>query len=81
MNPEIFDYLEGDSTVFEQGPMQKLAAEGQDEVLLSRRLLAVHGYPERDEKIRRTVAVRKSTMEDLERLRSCYDIKRTEIIL
>ena len=29
MNPEIFDYLEGDSTIFEQGPMQKLAAEGQ----------------------------------------------------
>ena len=29
MNPEIFNYLEGDSTVFEQGPMQKLAAEGQ----------------------------------------------------
>ena len=39
----------------------------------------MHGYPERDEKIRRTVAVRKSTVEDLERLRSCYDIKRTEI--
>lgn len=29
MNPEIFNYLEGDSTIFEQGPMQKLAAEGQ----------------------------------------------------
>ena len=29
MNPEIFDYLEGDSTIFEQGPMQKLAAEGR----------------------------------------------------
>ncbi len=29
MNPEIFQYLEGDSTIFEQGPMQKLAAEGQ----------------------------------------------------
>ena len=29
LNPEIFDYLEGDDTVFEQGPMQRLAAEGQ----------------------------------------------------
>ncbi len=29
MNPEIFDYLEDDATVFEQGPMQKLAEEGQ----------------------------------------------------
>ncbi len=29
MNPEIFSYLEDDSTVFEQGPMGRLAAEGQ----------------------------------------------------
>ena len=29
LNPEIFDYLEGDSTVFEQDPLQKLAAQGQ----------------------------------------------------
>ena len=29
LNPKIFDYLEGDSTVFEQEPMQSLAAQGQ----------------------------------------------------
>lgn len=29
LNPEIFQYLDGDETVFEQGPMQRLAAEGQ----------------------------------------------------
>ena len=29
MEPGIFDYLEGDSTVFEKEPMQRLAAEGQ----------------------------------------------------
>ncbi|MCD8223707.1 MAG: glucose-1-phosphate cytidylyltransferase [Clostridiales bacterium] len=29
MNPEIFDYLAGDETVFEQEPMQRLATEGQ----------------------------------------------------
>ena len=29
MNPQIFDYLEGDATVFEQEPMRRLAAEGQ----------------------------------------------------
>ena len=29
MNPEIFDYLKDDSTVFEQEPMQRLAEEGQ----------------------------------------------------
>ena len=29
LNPEIFNYLEGDSTVFEKDPMNRLAAEGQ----------------------------------------------------
>lgn len=29
LNPEIFDYIEGDSTVFEKAPLQKLAQEGQ----------------------------------------------------
>lgn len=28
-NPEIFDYIEGDNTVFEQRPMKRLAQEGQ----------------------------------------------------
>ena len=40
MNPEIFNYLEGDSTIFEQGPMQKLAAEGQ---MKSLSIMAVSG--------------------------------------
>ena len=29
MQPEIFDYIEGDDTVFEQGPLQTLAEQGQ----------------------------------------------------
>ncbi len=29
LNPEIFNYLEGDSTVFEKEPMSRLATEGQ----------------------------------------------------
>ena len=29
LNPEIFQYLDGDETVFEREPMQRLAAEGQ----------------------------------------------------
>ena len=29
LNPEIFDYIEGDKTVFEKGPLEKLAAEGE----------------------------------------------------
>ena len=29
LNPEIFDYIDGDGTIFEQGPMQRLAEEGQ----------------------------------------------------
>lgn len=29
MNPEIFNYLQDDTTIFEQGPIQQLAKEGQ----------------------------------------------------
>jgi glucose-1-phosphate cytidylyltransferase len=29
LNPEIFDYIEGDETVFERNPLEKLAEEGQ----------------------------------------------------
>ncbi len=29
LNPEIFDYIEGDSTVFEQKPLETVAKEGQ----------------------------------------------------
>lgn len=29
LEPEIFDYIEGDKTVFEREPMERLAAEGQ----------------------------------------------------
>lgn len=29
LEPQIFDYLEDDTTVFERGPMERLAAEGQ----------------------------------------------------
>jgi glucose-1-phosphate cytidylyltransferase len=27
--PEVFDYIEGDSTIFEKAPMERLAADGQ----------------------------------------------------
>lgn len=29
LNPEIFDYIDGDNTVFEHEPLEKLASEGQ----------------------------------------------------
>lgn len=29
LNPEIFDYIEGDQTVFERTPLEKLAAQGE----------------------------------------------------
>lgn len=29
LEPEIFDYIEGDKTIFEKGPLAKLASEGQ----------------------------------------------------
>ena len=28
-NPEIFDYIDGDETVFEKGPLERAAADGQ----------------------------------------------------
>ena len=29
LEPEVLDYIDGDSTVFEQEPLQKLATDGQ----------------------------------------------------
>ncbi len=29
LEPEVFDYLDGDETIFEKGPLEKLAKEGQ----------------------------------------------------
>lgn len=29
LNPEIFEYIDGDSTVFEKAPLERIAAEGQ----------------------------------------------------
>ena len=29
LNPEIFNYIEGDKTVFEKTPLEKLASEGE----------------------------------------------------
>ena len=29
LKPEIFDYIEGDSTVFERKPLERLAAQGE----------------------------------------------------
>ena len=29
LEPEVFDYIDGDDTVFEKGPMERLAADGQ----------------------------------------------------
>ena len=28
MNPSVFDYIEGDDTVFEQAPLRNLASDG-----------------------------------------------------
>ena len=29
LQPEVFDYIEGDKTIFEKGPLVQLAGEGQ----------------------------------------------------
>ena len=68
MNPEVFDYIEGDHTVFEKEPLENLARDGQ--------LMAYYhkGFwkcmdTQRDKKeFRRNVAVQPCAMEGLERL-------------
>ncbi|MBR5067370.1 MAG: glucose-1-phosphate cytidylyltransferase, partial [Lachnospiraceae bacterium] len=29
LEPEVFNYIDGDDTIFEKGPLEKLASEGQ----------------------------------------------------
>lgn len=29
LNPEVFDYIESDQTIFEKEPLERLASEGQ----------------------------------------------------
>ena len=29
LEPEVFDYIQGDDTIFERGPMEQLAREGE----------------------------------------------------
>ena len=29
LNPEVFDYINGDDTIFEKNPLEKLASDGQ----------------------------------------------------
>ena len=49
LEPEIFDFIDGDNTHFEKEPLERLAGEGQLMALPTHRLLAVHGYYSREE--------------------------------
>lgn len=55
--PQVFDYIEGDSTVFEKAPLENLAKDGATGGVPRRGLLAVHGYAERKAKTGRDVGV------------------------
>ena len=33
LEPRVFDYIEGDQTIFEKEPLNKLATEGETNVL------------------------------------------------
>ena len=52
MNPGVFDYIEGDSTVFEQAPLRNLAKDGELMAVPPRGILEVHGYPARETAVR-----------------------------
>ena len=47
LSPEVGRYIEGDATVWEQEPMQRLAADGRPERLFPPRLLAADGHVEK----------------------------------
>ena len=48
--PALFDYIEGDSTIFEKEPLTKLVEDGQLAGYVHKGILAVYGYIKRKTK-------------------------------
>ena len=71
LEPGVFDYIDGDTVMFEHAPMERLAADGAADGLPARRLLAVHGYAEgQDEALEETVELGQAPLERLGRRRN-----------
>lgn len=47
LEPKVFDYIDGDETVWEHEPLERLAADGQLMAYKHKIILAVHGYASR----------------------------------
>lgn len=66
LNPEVFSYLKDDTTVFEQEPMTRLAAEGQLMSFYHDGFWQCMDHPAGDAALRDAVAVWKRTVENME---------------
>lgn len=58
LEPEVFDTISGDDTIFEQAPLRELAAQRPADELRAPRILAVHGYRARKKYAGKNVGVR-----------------------
>lgn len=45
LEPGVFDYIEGDDTVFEKAPLEQLAQGRTADGIPPRRFLEMYGYP------------------------------------
>ena len=66
LNPEVFSYLKDDTTVFEQEPMTRLAAEGQLMSFYHDGFWQCMDTQREMQLLEDVVAVRQRTLEDLE---------------
>lgn len=55
--PELFDLIEGDNTVFEKGPLTKLVEQRELVGYVHRGILAVYGYLAREAETRIVVGI------------------------
>ena len=72
LEPKVFDYIDGDDTQWEKEPLERLAADGQLMAYRHDIVLAVHGYAARQEAARRSLAQRRSTMENMGGMTCAY---------
>ena len=49
--PGVINFIDGDATVFEREPMERLAAHGRTGCLPAHRILEMHGYAARQNRV------------------------------